>query len=94
MLLHFIGKSVVCRRLLVGGRRGGGRHGLRVRRQDDLQHERGAQYHRGARRIRDTFSAAVIVGPAAAAAPLLNAADGVGGEVDKLRRRKEEEMKT
>ena len=47
--------------------------------------------------IRDTFSvAAVIVGPAAASAPLLNAADGVGGEVDKLRRRKEEEeeMKT
>ena len=88
MLLHLVGKGVVGRRLLVGRGRGGRRHRLRVGRQDDLQQDRpAAQYHRRAgRRIRDTFSG-VIVG---AAALLLNAADdGVGGEVDKLRRGEE-----
>ena len=96
MLLHGIRKSVVCRRFLVGRRRGGGRQGLRVGRQDDLQHDRGAQYHRGGagggerrRRIRDTFSAGVIVGAA-----LLNAADGVGRKIDKLRREREDENTT
>ena len=61
-----------------------------------MQHDRGAQYHRGGagggerrRRIRDTFSAGVIVGAA-----LLNAADGVGRKIDKLRREGEDENMT
>ena len=69
-------------RLLVRGRGRRRRHRLRVGRQDDLQHDRRPQYHRGRRRGRGRVEG----GAASTLLLLLNAADGVGGQVDELKR--------